>query len=158
MVYRTCLENKSLARDREFESHLLRTVTRYLGIDYGSKRVGIAVSDETNGFALPLVVLDNNKKIVDALNDIICEKEITHIVLGESKNYKGEDNTIMEKVREFKETLENRFGKPVIFEPEFLSSHQAEQFQGKNAMHDASAAAIILQSYLERVKNTSQKP
>jgi RNase H-fold protein (predicted Holliday junction resolvase) len=97
--------------------------------------------------------LENNKKLVDELNSIICDKEITHIVLGESKNFKGEDNVIMEKMRKFKEEIENKFQKPVIFEPEFLTSHQATQFQGKNDMLDASAAAIILQSYLERAKN-----
>ena len=124
-----------------------------MGIDFGSKRVGVALSDESNAFALPYKVLKNSKTLLDELNDIICEKEVTHIVLGESKNFHGEDNVIMEKMRVFKTDIENKFQKPVIFEPEFLTSHQATQFQGKNDMLDASAAAIILQSYLARGKN-----
>ncbi len=128
-----------------------------MGIDFGSKRVGVAVSDSSNAFALPLIVLENKKNLYDELNTIICDKEITHIILGESKNFQGQDNVIMEKMRVFKETIENKFQKPVIFEPEFMSSHQAERFQGKNDMLDASAAAIILQSYLERLKNTENK-
>jgi putative Holliday junction resolvase len=125
---------------------------RFLGIDYGSKRVGIAVSDASNAFALPLKVLENSKnpkKLLDDLNEIICDKEITHIVLGESKNYHGEDNKIMGDIRKFKEDIENNLGKPVVFVPEFLTSHQAQQLQGKNDLLDASAAAIILQTYLD---------
>ncbi|MDQ3077079.1 MAG: Holliday junction resolvase RuvX [bacterium] len=127
---------------------------KYMGIDYGTKRVGIALSDETNGFALPLKVIENTRKLFDEINTIVCDKEVTHIIVGESKDFKGEDNKVMDKIRSFKEDLENKFTLPVIFEPEFLTSHAAERFQGKNDMHDASAAALILQSYLDRIKNT----
>lgn len=126
---------------------------RYLGIDYGSKRVGIALSDESNAFALPHKVIENSKKLTEEINDIVCQNNVEVIVVGESKNFKGEDNTIMDAIRKFKEELENKVGKKVIFEPEFMSSQQAERWQGKNDMHDASAAAIILQSYLDRLKN-----
>ncbi len=125
-----------------------------MGIDYGTKRVGVALSDETNGFALPHKVLENTKSLFDEINTIVCDTEVTHIIVGESKDFKGEDNKVMEKIRAFKEELENKFTLPVIFEPEFLTSHAAERFQGKNDMHDASAAALILQSYLDRIKNS----
>lgn len=131
---------------------------RYLGIDFGTKRVGLALSDETNAFALPLKVLDNsnskNKDLYEEINSIVCDKEITTIILGESKNYKGEDNIVMKKVREFKEGLENRVGKPVVFEPEFMTSHHAARVQGDHDMLDASSAALILQSYLDRSNQT----
>jgi putative Holliday junction resolvase len=129
---------------------------KYLGIDYGTKRVGIALSDEGATFALPLKVLPNSKNnhdLLDSINEVVCDNEVKTIVLGESKDFKGEDNKIMDKIREFKEVLENKLQIPVILEPEFLTSHAAEQFQGKNDMHDASAAALILQSYLDRLKN-----
>jgi putative holliday junction resolvase len=125
---------------------------RYMGIDYGLKRVGVAVSDETGTFALPEKVLQNTPKLLDELNIIICDKNISTVILGESKNFKGQDNTIMPEIRAFKEKIENNLGKVVIFEPEFLTSHAAERFQGKNDLHDASAAALILQSYLDRGK------
>ena len=124
-----------------------------MGIDYGSKRVGIAISDESNSFALPYKVIQNSKKLLDDINDIICEKGITHIVLGESKNFKGQDNTVMVRARELKTEIENKLNKPVILEPEFMTSQQASSVQGEHALLDASAAAIILQSYLERIKN-----
>ncbi len=127
---------------------------RYMGIDYGSKRVGVAVSDKGNAFALPHSVIQNGKDLIDKLNEIICENEVTHIIVGESKDYHGDDNKIMKSIRDFKETIENRLQLPVIFEQEFMTSHNAQRFQGKNDLHDASAAALILQSYLDRITNT----
>ena len=127
---------------------------KLLGIDYGTKRVGLALSDESNTFALPLSVIDNSKKLIDDINEVVCEREITTVILGESKNFKGENNPIMRKILEFKQKLEDTLKLNVIFEPEFLTSHQAEQITGKNSMHDASAAALILQSYLDRMKNS----
>lgn len=132
---------------------MYNSAMRYMGIDYGSKRIGIAVSDENNTFALPHSVILNSKKeleVLEQINTIICDKEITHIIIGESKDFSGKENPIMKDIKIFKEALENRFAVPVIYEPEFLTSHHAEKFQGKNDMHDASAAALILQSYLDR--------
>lgn len=141
---------------------------RYLGIDYGSKRVGVAVSDEAGEFALPLVVLPNDSELLPALKKIIAEKGAGEIVLGESKNFKGEDNVIMSAVTGFKEKLEAGTGLTVHFEPEFLTSVEADRMNDlnseqsrrsgvrlrrpkvKNDMLDASAAAIILQSYLDK--------
>jgi putative Holliday junction resolvase len=123
---------------------------RYMGVDYGAKRVGIALSDETNAFSLPHSVIHNSKSLVQDIDKIIHENGVTHIILGESKNFKGEENKIMKDIKVFKEEIENKLNIPVIFEPEFLTSHEAEHIQGKNDMHDASAAALILKSYLDR--------
>jgi putative Holliday junction resolvase len=124
-----------------------------MGIDYGTKRIGMALSDESNTFALPYKVILNSKnteKLLIEINDVILEKKISHIVIGESKNFQGQDNKVMKEIRSFKELLENTFSKPVIFEPEFMTSQQASSVQGEHALLDASAAAIILQSYLDR--------
>lgn len=123
---------------------------RYLGIDFGIKKIGLAVSDGEGRMAFPLLVLENDKKILDKIEKIITKEKIEKIVLGESKNFKGEPNKIMARIEKFKENLEEQIKLPVIFEPEFMTSAQAEKIQGKNKMHDASAAAIILQSYLDR--------
>jgi putative holliday junction resolvase len=124
-----------------------------MGIDFGTKRVGIAISDSTNKFAIPTKVIQNSKKLIEDLNTLICDNDIETVVLGESKNYKMEDNKVMPKIRELKEQIENKLGKKVILEPEFMTSHQAEHFQGKTELLDASAAAIILQSYLDRLQH-----
>ena len=58
----------------------------------------------------------------------------------------------MKKIKTFKLQLEDLLKIPVRYEPEFMTSHQAEQFQGKHDMLDASAAALILQSYLDYKK------
>jgi len=60
----------------------------------------------------------------------------------------------MAKARAFADELARDTGIAVAYEPELLSSHQAAHFQGKTAMIDASAASIILQSYIDRAKNT----
>lgn len=124
-----------------------------MGIDFGTKRVGIAISDSENKFAIPHSVIENSKNLLNNLNDLICHNEIEVIILGESKDFKGNDNKIMPKIRELKEGIENILQKQVLFEPEFMTSHQAEHFQGKHDLLDASAAALILQSYLDRLIN-----
>lgn len=124
---------------------------RLLGIDYGSKRVGIAFSDEKGEFALPLIVLNNSKNLLEEVITILKNKEIKEIVMGESKNYKGEANTILSDSLNFKKDLEKE-GYMVHLEPEFMTSANAERFQGKTDMLDASAAALILQSFLDKRK------
>ena len=123
---------------------------RYLGIDYGMKRVGVALSDETSEFALPHNVLPNDKKLLAAVAGICRDKDVGAIILGESKNFAGEDNPIMKNIREFKIRLEKETGLFVHFEPEFFTSVEAGRIQGKNAKLDASAAALILKSFLEK--------
>jgi putative Holliday junction resolvase len=122
---------------------------KLLGIDYGSKRVGIAFSDENGEFAIPSVVLNNSKNLLKEVLDLAKEKEIKEIVIGESKNYKGEANTILKESLKFKTELEKE-GYIVHLEPEFMTSANAERFQGKNDLIDASAAALILQSFLDK--------
>lgn len=128
---------------------------RYMGIDYGSKRIGIALSDESGQFALPHIVIKNSKDLIKDIIDIAKINNITEIVMGESKNYKGEANTILSESLNFKADLEKQ-GMKVYLEPEFMTSVNAERFQGKNDMLDASAAALILQSFLDK-KNNNKK-
>jgi putative Holliday junction resolvase len=122
----------------------------YLGIDYGKKRVGVAFSDETGKVAFPLAVLPNNDTLLSSLKSILADKKAGKIVLGESNNLDGKPNAIMKDVEKFKTDLGSVAEVPIIYEPEFWSSFQAERWQGKNEFLDASAAAIILQSYLDR--------
>lgn len=126
---------------------------KFLGIDYGAKRVGIALSDSEGGMAFPHAVLPNDKKLISAIRELIEKEHIDEIVLGESLDYKMKPNVIMEKIVPFKKELEDVAGLPVHFEREFMTSAAAEHLQGKGEMIDASAAAIILQSYLDRKKS-----
>jgi putative holliday junction resolvase len=134
-----------------------------LGIDYGTKRIGVAVSDLSWTFSFPVDVIKNGpsrQERESALNIIrnLCDKHDAHvIVMGESKDFKNKDNQIMEEVRDFKEYLEEEFGFEVVFEPEMLSTLEASRIQGEHKKIDASAAAIILQSYLDRIQSRNNK-
>jgi putative Holliday junction resolvase len=128
---------------------------RILGIDYGSKRVGVAVSDEKREFALPVSVIANTGTLLEEVAKIAVDNESKEIVMGESRNYQGEPNEILLDSMEFKKKLEKK-GFTVYLEAEFMTSVQAERWQGKGALTDASAAAIILQSYLDRTKQEKQ--
>jgi putative Holliday junction resolvase len=122
---------------------------RTLGIDFGSKRIGIALSDEAGEFAIPYGVIENNEHIIREIKEICGINNVVEVVIGDSKDFSGKDNVIMGEVIPFKAELEKNLGLPVFLHPEFMTSSQAERLQGKNDMLDASAAALILGSYLE---------
>ena len=129
---------------------------RILGIDYGSKRIGIAVSDEEASFAIPRTVLLNDAKIFDEIGNIVANEDIARIVVGDPG-----DNQISADVKSFVTKLEEKFSLPVILEKEFMTSLHVIQFQGRKPIarlekqdtspkRDDSAAALILQRYLDR--------
>lgn len=123
---------------------------RYLGIDYGTKRVGIAVSDESATLAFPYAILKNENNLAAKVKEI-CEKEgITNIVVGESFDYKGKPNIVMEEVSRFIAELSTMVSVSISQEREFLSTQQARFFQADKKHVDDSAAAIILQSHLDK--------
>ena len=129
---------------------------KYIGIDFGTKRIGVAVSDQGGRFALPRQVLANDAKLVEKISLLAKEVGAHAIIIGESKDYKDKDNRIMEEIAPFKGELE-KLGMRVVFEPEFMTSFAAQRFQGKNELHDASAAALILQSFLDKKNKENQK-
>ena len=122
---------------------------RILGIDYGTKRIGIAMSDEAGQFAMPLIVLANSKNSLEEVIGLANKNDVKEIIIGESRDYKGQPNKILPEVLNLKKELELK-GLVVHLEPEFMTSQQAERFQGKNELTDASAAALILQAYLDK--------
>jgi methionine--tRNA ligase beta chain len=128
---------------------------KFLGVDYGLKRVGIAVSDDGGRMAFPDSVLDNNADLFETISKICNEKGIGEIVVGESKNLNGEPNAIMKNIDKFVEGLKKNTNRSVHLEPEFMTSVQASRIQGENKMIDASAATIILQSFIDKKNNKS---
>jgi putative transcription antitermination factor YqgF len=126
---------------------------KYLGIDYGEKRIGIAISDAEGKIAFPKIVLGNKDELIEKILNLCKEFEVDAIVIGESKDYKGEDNKINPQIISFKRELSKAVKLPISLEPEFLSSMQVEKTFGKTKMLDASAAAIILQTYMDKEKN-----
>jgi len=79
---------------------------RYLGIDFGSKRVGLALSDESGAMGFPHAVVPNDGRLIDYVRDLIANKNITAIVIGDSKNFAGEENPVAAKAKAFAAELE----------------------------------------------------
>ncbi|MCH7882931.1 pre-16S rRNA-processing nuclease YqgF [Patescibacteria group bacterium] len=125
---------------------------RLLGIDYGTKRVGFALSDPEREFAFPHCVLPNDKDLALKIREICNKENVDTIIIGKSLDYKQKDNPIMGAVRTLKNMLQKEIRVPVYFESEFLTTVEARRFQGNHSMTDASAAALILQSYINRNK------
>lgn len=122
---------------------------KYLGIDYGAKRVGIALSDDGGSMAFPKSVISAQDNLIGAIQKICADEKVEMIVIGESKDYAGNENPIMTAVHALKKDLEE-LGHTVRLEPELMTSVEAQHIQGNNNMNDASAAAIILQSYINK--------
>lgn len=129
---------------------------RILGIDYGEKRVGLALSDPLQMIASPYNTIPNNPKLVTKIQSIIKEKDVKIVVVGLPKGMKGQVTAQTENVNRFIELL---MDKNIIVEliDERLTSVSAEKAlikQGIKTGHnkgliDQTAAAIILQQYLD---------
>ncbi len=122
-----------------------------LSIDYGTKRIGVALSDEGGTLAFPKEILPNRRDLFEKLKEIIKEENVSSIVVGESLDYAGEANKVMREISEFVEKLKADFSLPVHFEKEFLTSVEARRYHKNGEKVDASAAALILQRYLDRI-------
>lgn len=125
---------------------------RLMGIDYGTKRVGIALTDEGGSMAFPHIVLDNDAKLLERLEKIIEEREVGEIVIGHSLDRSGQANKVHIEVEELIGDLTLRVGLPIHLEPEQYSTQEALRDQGRTTQTDASAAAIILNSFLTKKK------
>lgn len=123
---------------------------KLLGIDYGTKHVGLALSDDTRHLAFPHAIFENNETLLENIMAVTKEQDITEAVIGESVTYKRVENPLMEKIRSFKHLLEKKAHLTVYLEPEWLTSVEARRTMGTPKLVDASAAALILQRYLDR--------
>jgi putative Holliday junction resolvase len=98
---------------------------KYLGIDYGKKNIGLAISDSQGLVAMPFGIFDNNKNFEEKFKKIISEENIDEVVLGESLNFKGEKNSIQEDIEKFKIFIEN-LGIKTHFVNEIFSSMESK--------------------------------
>jgi len=135
---------------------------RLLGIDYGTKKTGIALSDESAKFAFPHSVINcatiSVAQVAREINRICDTHSVATVVLGQSMNFKGAPNPIMREIKELKTILENEFNLTVKYQNEILSTSAAKRLPNKvdarqakklkQKIVDASAAALVLQSYL----------
>jgi putative holliday junction resolvase len=123
---------------------------KYLGVDYGSKKVGFAESDGEGLLAFPLLIASNDDELVGDTLEIIKAMHIDTVVIGLSLNNKGEPNKIATNAESFAAEL-RAHNVNVVFEKEFFTSQEAKrQPEHKNEVDDA-AAALILQRYLDKI-------
>lgn len=134
---------------------------RILGVDYGERRVGLALSDETATIASPLPTLKRRKgkrPPVAPVARLCRERDVEEIVIGLPLNLEGEESAWTREIREFGQKLGDRTGCPVAFHDERMTSVQAEravrslglsrdQREEKERV-DAAAAVLILQAHL----------
>ena len=132
---------------------------RYLGVDYGSSKVGLALSDEAGTMGFPHRILSNTPRLADELAALIARENVGAVVIGESRNLEGGENPIAKDARALGALLTERAGVPVVYESEVFTSALARRAPEKEmksraakprANVDASAAALILTSYLSR--------
>ena len=137
---------------------------RCLGLDLGSKTLGIAISDRTNFIASVYTTIffkdENYVSLIEPLREIINKEEIGTLILGLPKNMNNSLGTRAMITLEFKEMLEHEFGLPVIMEDERLTSVISNNIlisanvsrSKRKKKVDGMAAEIILQSYLDRTR------
>jgi len=136
---------------------------RILAIDYGEKRIGIAVTDPLNIFAYPLITLQNDNKFLAHLQNIINEYSVMKILIGMPFKENGEQSFVSRLVVEFKNQLEKIVTIPIELVDERYSSDIAqkrinESVKSKKKRRDKSlidknAAAVILEDYLRSMEN-----
>ena len=140
---------------------------RYLGLDLGSKTLGVATSDSTKTIASSLkTIFFNNEdyeSLIPEIQKIVTEYDIEKIVLGLPKNMNNTIGIRAEITLEFKKILENKLNVEVAMQDERLTSVISNQVlisadisrKKRKQKVDALAAQIILQSYLDKERNSN---
>ncbi len=135
----------------------------WLGIDYGSKRIGLAHADEVRvPVPLPAAVGGDEASRLAQIGRVIGQKRVTAIVLGYPARPDGTAGEMAEKVEAFRDLLREHFGLPIHLVDERLSSHDASQHwnlkkarrKRKTGQLDSAAATLILRDYLDTLGPT----
>ena len=132
---------------------------RILAIDYGEKRIGIAITDPLKMFSIPLTTLNNNSKLWVDIEKLFIKYNIQKIVLGYPVNEDGSKTKITEEVEKFSSKLKVKFKKEIILIDERYSSSIAwehikvgvtsKKKRRNKALVDMNAAAVILEDFLK---------
>lgn len=126
-----------------------------LAIDYGTKRIGLALGSTDTSMAVPHEVIGNDEKSIEFIKGVIADEEIQEIILGRPVALNQEETEMTQKVEKFKKELEASISIPIIFEDERMTSSMIEKVakglksEQKGAI-DAVSAMLILQGYMDR--------
>src|SRR2546429_5924847 len=151
-----CQPNSELGRLKSF-------LVRILALDHGTKRMGVAISDELGMIAQPLefIPAEPFAKFLDRLKEILRKKQVELILVGMPRNMDGSYGPAALKVQEFVAALKDAVAIPIKLWDERLTSAQANRFliaahvrrSKRKEKVDQTAAAILLQSYLASLGN-----
>jgi len=131
---------------------------KYLGIDYGKKRVGVALSDETGSFAFPKEVIPTGDAL-SRIRDIALRERVAAVVIGDARSFSGISNVVTDERDKFAVRLQEILSVPIETVWEAGSSVEASRFAPEGRGHDdAAAAAIILQRFLDAKGRPSDRP
>lgn len=131
---------------------------RILGLDFGEKRIGVSISDQTGKIALAygLLAISDQRQGIREIKKICQKEKIGKIVLGLPITLKGKEGQAAEKIRQFGQKLKEEISLPIIFEDERFSTKEAEKIlkqlkikKGREKI-DTLSAILILKQYLER--------
>ncbi len=155
-----CLSIQLLAH----QSYNLFVIMRILGLDYGEKRIGASICDELGMTARGIATITRTywKKDIQQIERLVREYKVEKIVLGYPVRLDGTEGIACEKVNMFGDALEKGVSVPVVKWNEALSTKEAEDLlreadinrRKRRAVVDKLAAAIILQDYLDHMRNT----
>lgn len=134
---------------------------RYLAIDFGDKRTGLAICDPSEKIVSPVAVLEGQKDLVKKITDTIKNENVEAVVLGLPLNMDDSKGPQAERVFRFAEQLKKHLHIPIHFQDERLSSFAAEKKlapaeftrKKKKKRLDAVAAAEILEAFLEEKRH-----
>ena len=133
-------------------------MSRIMGLDIGDRRIGVALSDPQGILASPITIIEGRDKdtVINAILDVIEKNGVGRIIVGLPVSMDGNIGPQAEKVKTFTESLRLKIGVPIEYRDERLSTvsarrlkHSGSKNNKKKLYHDAMAAAVILQSYLD---------
>ena len=135
---------------------------RFLGLDYGRKRIGLAVSDPLGITAQPIGYIERNAKTFSSLRALISEKEVGDIVLGLPLSLKGAETEMTREVQAFGRELERELALPIHFFSERLTTTESEKLliqanvrrEKRKELRDSMAASLLLQGFLQTRKSS----
>lgn len=143
-------------------------MSKFLGIDYGTKRIGVAISDDGGKMAFPKEIILNDQSVFEKIAEILKKEKIDEVVIGESVDFSGKLNALSARIEIFISDFKEKFEIPIHKQKEFLTSVEARKtgiskkdltqtqahsrLKDKKRGHiDSSAAALILQRYLDKI-------
>ena len=99
----------------------------YLGIDYGTKRIGLAKATDELKIATPLITIPNNSNVFGVIQEIVIREKIGEIILGVPVSFDGQENVFAKSIREFGEGLKKSTGLPVYYQNEILTTSEVKR-------------------------------